>query len=113
MVVALGLALSLYSRTSPSKSRAKTVAVLPFQNTGADPSVDFLGLAIPDEIARMLSYARYESSDVVRTRGFESLRECPALVRNGGVFKSCTPHSCLRSACKPPPTGPAMGTSAL
>src|ERR1035438_8344594 len=27
----------------------------------------------------------------------ESLQECPALVGNGGAFKICTRHSCLRS----------------
>lgn len=35
-----------------------TVAVLPFQNIGADKDVDFLRLALPDEIATDLSYIR-------------------------------------------------------
>ena len=34
-----------------------TVAVLPFQNMSADRDVDFLRLALPDEIATALSYA--------------------------------------------------------
>ncbi|MEP6995254.1 MAG: hypothetical protein ABI968_12080, partial [Acidobacteriota bacterium] len=33
-----------------------TLAVLPFQNLGADPSIDHLRLALPDEIATTLSY---------------------------------------------------------
>ena len=36
----------------------KTVAVLPLQNLGADKDVDFLRLALADEIATGLSYAR-------------------------------------------------------
>ena len=35
-----------------------TIAVLPFQNMGADKDVDFLRLALPDEIATDLSYVR-------------------------------------------------------
>lgn len=37
---------------------AKSVAVLPFQNIGADSSVDFLRAALPNEIATTLSYNR-------------------------------------------------------
>ena len=33
-----------------------TVAVLPFQNMGANPQIDYLRLAIPDEIVTTLSY---------------------------------------------------------
>ena len=33
-----------------------TIAVLPFQNLGGDPSIDYLRLALPDEIATTLSY---------------------------------------------------------
>jgi eukaryotic-like serine/threonine-protein kinase len=36
----------------------KTVAVLPLQNLGSDKDVDFLRLALADEIATALSYAR-------------------------------------------------------
>lgn len=36
----------------------RTVAVLPFQNAGTDHTVDFLGLALPDEIATILSHTR-------------------------------------------------------
>jgi TolB-like protein len=33
-----------------------TIAILPFQNLGGDPSTDYLRLALPDEIATTLSY---------------------------------------------------------
>jgi eukaryotic-like serine/threonine-protein kinase len=33
-----------------------TVAILPFQNMGPDKSIDYLGLALPDEVATGLSY---------------------------------------------------------
>ena len=35
-----------------------TVAILPFQNAGSDKDIDFLRLALPDEIATTLSYSR-------------------------------------------------------
>jgi eukaryotic-like serine/threonine-protein kinase len=35
-----------------------TIAVLPFQNMGSDKDVDFLRMALPDEIATALSYVR-------------------------------------------------------
>ena len=41
---------------APSSSNPTTVAVLPFQNMGADKDADFLRLALPDEIATSLSY---------------------------------------------------------
>jgi len=43
---------------SPRSPAARTVAVLPFQNVGPDKSIDFLRLALPDEIATILSYMR-------------------------------------------------------
>jgi eukaryotic-like serine/threonine-protein kinase len=39
-----------------SAERLTTVAVLPFQNMGGDNDIDFLRLALPDEIATALSY---------------------------------------------------------
>ena len=42
----------------PVTAGPKTVAVLPFQNIGADKDVDFLRLALADEIATALSYVR-------------------------------------------------------
>jgi serine/threonine protein kinase/tetratricopeptide (TPR) repeat protein len=49
----------LKHRDAPKGSSASptTVAVLPFQNMSADQTVDFLRLALPDEIATALSYA--------------------------------------------------------
>ena len=44
------------AQTAGSAAGPTTVAVLPFQNMSADKSVDFLGLALPDEIATALSY---------------------------------------------------------
>ncbi len=46
------------NRGAPSTSHAAqtTVAVLPFQNLGADRTIDYLSLALPDEIATALSY---------------------------------------------------------
>jgi TolB-like protein len=44
--------------TTGSAAAAQTsIAVLPFQNLGADKSADFLKLALPDEITTTLSYA--------------------------------------------------------
>jgi TolB-like protein/tRNA A-37 threonylcarbamoyl transferase component Bud32 len=40
----------------PQKSGQTTIAVLPFQNLGADKTLDFLGLALPDEAVTTLSY---------------------------------------------------------
>ena len=43
-------------RSEPASSGPTTMAVLPFQNLGADSSIDYLRLALPDEIATTLSY---------------------------------------------------------
>jgi TolB-like protein/predicted Ser/Thr protein kinase len=47
-------------RTAPAAGTAspKTLAVLPLQNLGADKDLDFLRLALADEIATSLSYVR-------------------------------------------------------
>ena len=47
-------------RSAPAAITAsqKTIAVLPLQNLGADKDVDFLRLALADEIATALSYVR-------------------------------------------------------
>jgi eukaryotic-like serine/threonine-protein kinase len=39
-------------------SEETTIAVLPFQNLGSDKDIDFLRLALPDEISTTLSYTR-------------------------------------------------------
>ncbi|MGA7930787.1 MAG: winged helix-turn-helix domain-containing protein [Candidatus Sulfotelmatobacter sp.] len=56
----LALAVSLRFRrgSSPPNPPTKTIGVLPFQNLGPDHSLDFLGLALSDEVATTLSYAR-------------------------------------------------------
>src|ERR1700730_13658806 len=41
-----------------SSAQPTTVAVLPFQNADSDKDTDFLRLALPDEIAATLTYAR-------------------------------------------------------
>ncbi len=42
---------------SPAESAtSKTIAVLPFENVGADKETDFLRFALPDEVATSLSY---------------------------------------------------------
>jgi TolB-like protein/Flp pilus assembly protein TadD len=42
--------------SSASAGAQTTLAVLPFQNLGADPSTDYLRLALPDEVITTLSY---------------------------------------------------------
>ncbi len=49
-------ALWLARRPATAKNAQTTVAVLPFQNLGADKTMDFLGLGLPDEVATTLSY---------------------------------------------------------
>jgi serine/threonine protein kinase/tetratricopeptide (TPR) repeat protein len=60
-VVALGIGLwfsKQHTAPAASTSSQKTVAVLPLQNLGADKDLDFLRLALADEIATSLSYVR-------------------------------------------------------
>jgi serine/threonine protein kinase len=45
------------SQTQPQRVDRQTVAVLPFLNLAGDPSLDYLRLAIPDEITTALSRA--------------------------------------------------------
>jgi eukaryotic-like serine/threonine-protein kinase len=47
---------TLRRRPAPAPSGTRTMAVLPFQNLGSDSSIDYLRLALPDEIATTLSY---------------------------------------------------------
>jgi eukaryotic-like serine/threonine-protein kinase len=50
---------SRHGAVSPAgRENPTTVAVLPFQNAGSDKDIDFLRLALPDEIATTLSYSR-------------------------------------------------------
>jgi serine/threonine protein kinase len=57
IVTALYLWQSRHPPVSPVGSASpRAIAVLPFQNAGSDKDTDFLRLALPDEIATMLSY---------------------------------------------------------
>ena len=62
VVLAIGAVVfwQLRHRAAPTVSSANptTVAVLPFQNMSPDKDVDFLRLALPDEIATALSYVK-------------------------------------------------------
>jgi len=58
-VIAIAFWQVRHHTTSPSGAATPTtVAVLPFQNMGADKDTDFLRLALPDEVATTLSYVR-------------------------------------------------------
>ena len=57
IMIILYLWQSRHPVVSPFDSaRPRTIAVLPFQNAGSDKDADFLGVALPDEIANTLSY---------------------------------------------------------
>lgn len=62
VVVIVITAVVLYrnrgAASSTSPARQMTVAVLPFQNLGSDKDLDFLRLALPDEITTTLSDVR-------------------------------------------------------
>jgi serine/threonine protein kinase/DNA-binding winged helix-turn-helix (wHTH) protein len=58
-LVALAISLFLSRRPlPPANAPLSTVAVLPFQNVGAAREFDYLSLALADEVATTLSYAR-------------------------------------------------------
>ncbi|HSE33507.1 MAG TPA: winged helix-turn-helix domain-containing protein [Pyrinomonadaceae bacterium] len=46
------------SRSSVTAPKLKTVAILPFRNVSADPSVEYLRLALSDEVATTLGHIR-------------------------------------------------------
>jgi DNA-binding winged helix-turn-helix (wHTH) protein/serine/threonine protein kinase len=60
LLVLIGLAFFatklLPNRSQASRPRQRIVAVLPFQNVSGDSNVDYLRLALPDEIATTLSH---------------------------------------------------------
>ena len=58
LVMAAAVGLGIGQRPAPATPRLKTVAVLPFHNVASDESVDFLRLALPDQIATTLSHTR-------------------------------------------------------
>ena len=61
-VVAVAAVFVTFKKSSPTASlptpRIKTVAVLPFQNIRSDSAIDYLRLALPDEITTTLSHTR-------------------------------------------------------
>ncbi|HEY1679120.1 MAG TPA: protein kinase, partial [Candidatus Sulfotelmatobacter sp.] len=62
-IALVAIAVSLWrsksaSTSKPDSANPTTIAVLPFQNMGPDTSLDYLRLALPDEIATALSYVR-------------------------------------------------------
>jgi len=56
-ILASALWLARARRAPPSAAVGTTLAVLPLQNLSGDPSLDYLGLALSDEVATTLSYA--------------------------------------------------------
>jgi TolB-like protein len=46
----------MHAPAAPRGGSATTLAILPFQNLGGDASLDYLSLALPDEVATTLSY---------------------------------------------------------
>jgi TolB-like protein/tRNA A-37 threonylcarbamoyl transferase component Bud32 len=60
-----------FLRPRPASTPAHTtIAVLPFENLGSDKSLDFLGLALPDEAVTALSYV-----PALAVRPFETSRK--------------------------------------
>ena len=58
VIIAISSSWRLSGKGPQVKPRAKTVAVLPFENSGNDHSVDFLRYALANEISGTLGYAR-------------------------------------------------------
>jgi TolB-like protein len=56
--VFINLKRSLPPAAPPAAPAVKTVAVLPFQNVGSDTAIDYLRLALADEVATTLSHTR-------------------------------------------------------
>ena len=58
LLASLLLGVSLSRKAISRNPPVTTLAVLPFQNASTDPSLDFLRLALSDEVASTLSYKR-------------------------------------------------------
>lgn len=58
MAVVAAVVLTATLSRRGSAPRVKTLAVLPFQNIGSDTTIDFLRIALPEEVANTLSHAR-------------------------------------------------------
>ena len=74
LLVLVGLLLWRWRETSPPaagkmSAAPVTIAVLPFQNLGADKGEDFLRMALPDEVATTLSSVRTLSIRPFATTG--------------------------------------------
>jgi serine/threonine protein kinase/tetratricopeptide (TPR) repeat protein len=74
LLVVVGLSLWRWRETSAPVGRGAsagpvTIAVLPFQNLGADKEEDFLRMALPDEVATTLSSVRSLSIRPFATTG--------------------------------------------
>ena len=76
LLALVGLAIwKFQARSSPSSSATKmaaapvTIAVLPFQNLGADKEADYLRMALPDEVTTTLSAVRTLSIRPFATTG--------------------------------------------
>ena len=78
LVVIAAIGWFARERSAPPTVNAaqKTVAVLPLQNVGSDKDVDFLRLALADEISTALSYAR---SLTIRPFATTSKYDAPSL----------------------------------
>jgi serine/threonine protein kinase/DNA-binding winged helix-turn-helix (wHTH) protein len=58
LAIAITLSFTLYRRVFSSNPRSMSVAVLPFQNAASDSSIDFLQLALPDQITTTLGHMK-------------------------------------------------------
>ena len=65
--VGVALLVGFHGKAPAPSPRPRTVAVLPFRNTGSDQTVDYLRLALPDEIATILGDMRSASVRVTQT----------------------------------------------
>jgi DNA-binding winged helix-turn-helix (wHTH) protein/serine/threonine protein kinase len=94
-VVSAGVALrSLRKKPVSTATGVQTVAVLPFQNLGGDPKVDFLRLVLPDEIATALSYVHGVSiRPFTTTRKYDTANlDLQTAAREMGVSVVITGH---------------------
>ncbi|HEY2461430.1 MAG TPA: winged helix-turn-helix domain-containing protein [Candidatus Acidoferrum sp.] len=58
LAIAFALGLGFYRKVFSSSPLPRSVAILPFQNTASDPSMDFLRFALADEVATTLNHMR-------------------------------------------------------
>ncbi len=77
VLVAVLLAVTVWwakhGRTGAARVAANnTVVVLPFRNIGADPDLDYLRLALPDQLVKILAYSSLEIRPVPTTATYLS-----------------------------------------